>query len=84
MGENINQKSIEDIKKLSVSERILIVEDIWDSITSSKESFPVSDEQKKELDLRLEAYYKNPDEGRSWKEVKDNIKSLNNRMLLLK
>ncbi len=75
MSENINQKSIENIKKLSIAERILIVEDIWDSIISSKESFPVSDEQKAELDLRLEAYYKNPDEGRSWKEAKANIQS---------
>lgn len=75
MSENINQKSIENIKKLSIAERILIVEDIWDSIIFSKESFPVSDEQKKELDLRLEAYYKNPNEGRSWKEVKANIQS---------
>ncbi len=75
MSENINQDSIENIKKLSIAERILIIEDIWDSIISSKESFPVSDEQKKELDIRLEAYYKNPSEGRPWKEIKDNIQS---------
>ena len=46
-------------------ERILIVEDIWDSIISSEEDFPVMDEQKKELDSRLEAYYKIPNEGKS-------------------
>ena len=75
MNEQINPNSLENIKKLSVAERILIVEDIWDSIISSEENFPITDEQKKELDLRLEAYYKNPKEGKSWKEVKDNIKS---------
>ena len=73
MNEQVNSNPVENIKKLSVVERILIVEDIWDSIISSKESFPISDEQKKELDLRLEAYYKNPEEGRTWKEVKANI-----------
>jgi putative addiction module component (TIGR02574 family) len=75
MNEQMNPNSIENIKKLSVAERILIVEDIWDSIISSEENFPITDEQKKELDSRLKSYYKNPKEGKSWKEVKDNIKS---------
>ena len=75
MNEQINPNSLENIKKLSVAERILIVEDIWDSIITSEEDFPITDEQKSELDSRLEAYYKNPTEGKSWKEVKDNIKS---------
>ncbi len=75
MSGNINKDSIENIKKLSIAERILIVEDIWDSIMLSEEDLPISDEQKKELDLRLESYNKNPDEGKSWKEVKDNIQS---------
>jgi putative addiction module component (TIGR02574 family) len=75
MNEQINFNSLENIKKLSVAERILIVEDIWDSIFSSEDDFPISDEQKKELDLRLAAYYKNPNEGKSWKEIKNNIQS---------
>ncbi len=75
MNEPINPNSLENIKKLSIAERILIVEDIWDSIISSEEDFPITDEQKRELDSRLEAYYKNPNEGKSWEEVKDNVKS---------
>lgn len=67
--------SLEDIKKLSVAERILIIEDIWDIISTSGEELPITDEQKKELDIRLEAYKKNPNEGKSWKEVRDNIRS---------
>ena len=47
MNEQINPNSLENIKKLSVAERILIVEDIWDSIISSEENFPITDEQKK-------------------------------------
>ena len=75
MSENINQNPIENIKKLSIAERILLVEDIWDSIISSKEDFPINDEQKRELDLRLAAYYENPNEGKSWEEVRNNIQS---------
>jgi len=70
-----DQNSIGMIKKLSVSERILIVEDIWDSIISSKEEFPITASQKQELDERLESYKSSPDKVRTWKEVKKNIKS---------
>ena len=65
--------SLEDIKKLSVAERIRIIEDIWDSISASGEELPITDEQKKELDLRLEAHKNNPETGKSWEEVRDNI-----------
>lgn len=75
MEERFNFNQLENIKKLSVAERILIVEDIWDSIISSKENFPLTDEQKKELDSRLEAYHKNPEKGKSWEEVKKNVQS---------
>lgn len=39
--------SLENIKNLSIAERILLVEEIWDSILSSTEEFQLSDEQKK-------------------------------------
>ena len=70
-----NQNSIDNIKKLSVADRILIVEEIWDSIILSNEQYPVSDEQKKELDSRLKSYLENPGKGKSWEEVRKNIQS---------
>ncbi|OGU37563.1 MAG: hypothetical protein A2068_13590 [Ignavibacteria bacterium GWB2_35_6b] len=73
MNEQINSNVLEYIKKLSVAERVLIIEDIWDSIVSSNKDLPITDEQKKELDSRLEAYHKNPNEGKSWKEIRDNL-----------
>ncbi len=75
MNKPDSYNSIQEIKKLSVAERILLVEDIWDSIISSGEDLLLSDEQKRELDSRLDAYYKNPKEGKSWEEVRKNIKS---------
>ncbi len=62
-----------DILELSVAERIQMVEDIWDSIAAVPEAVPLSDEQKKELDRRLEAYHLNPDAGSPWSEVKERI-----------
>jgi putative addiction module component (TIGR02574 family) len=63
----------EDILSLSVSERIQLVEDIWDSIVDVPEAVALTDDQKRELDNRLDAYRLRPDEGSSWKEVRERI-----------
>ena len=41
---------------------------------SKKPPTPLSDEQKAELDRRLNAYHQNPDEGASWELVRERIK----------
>ena len=62
-----------DIVELSVAERTEMVEDIWDSIAAVPEAVPLSEDQKKELDRRLEAYHLSPDAGSPWSEVKQRI-----------
>jgi len=64
-----------DILELSVAERIQMVEDIWDSIAAVPEAVPLSEDQKKELDRRLEAYHQNPDAGSPWSDVKQRIRN---------
>lgn len=64
-----------DILELSIAERIQIVEDIWDSIAAVPEAVELSEEQKKELDRRLEAYHQNPDAGSPWIEVRERIRN---------
>jgi putative addiction module component (TIGR02574 family) len=58
-----------DILNLSVSERIQLVEDIWDSIAEVPDSLSLTDEQKNELDRRLEAYHRDPTNGSPWEDV---------------
>ncbi|HEY4786653.1 MAG TPA: addiction module protein [Bacteroidales bacterium] len=64
---------LNDILKLSESERILTVEAIWDSITSKDEEFKLTDELKELLDERLAEHEKNPKAGYIWNEVKSRI-----------
>ena len=64
---------IREILKLSVSERIQLVEEIWDSIAAHPESLPVTEAQKAELDRRLADYRANPSQGRTWEEVRDSL-----------
>ncbi|MDQ3606277.1 MAG: addiction module protein [Gemmatimonadota bacterium] len=65
-----NRDPITDILKLSVAERIQLVEDIWDSIAAEPDALELSAEQRSELDRRLADQEANPGAGRSWDEVK--------------
>jgi putative addiction module component (TIGR02574 family) len=63
----------EDILNLSISERIQLVEDIWDSIVELPEAVTLTDDQKRELDNRLDAYHRDPNKGSPWEEVRRRI-----------
>lgn len=64
---------------LSPSEKLQLVEDLWDDLASTPEMIPVHDWQKKELDRRKANLMKNPATGISWNEVKQRIRSRNGR-----
>ncbi len=63
-----------DIHDLSQSERILLAEQLWDSIVEDQDSLEVTDAQMELLQQRLAAYRASPDEGSSWEEVKKEMK----------
>ncbi|MDZ8035521.1 addiction module protein [Nostoc sp. DedSLP04] len=62
-----------DISELSVSERIQLAEDLWDSILTTPDEVPLNDEQKQELDRRLEMHRQNPNQGSNWQSVKQRL-----------
>jgi putative addiction module component (TIGR02574 family) len=59
-----------DVKNLSIAERILLVEEIWDSIVADQEILGITEAQKGELDFRLESRHNDPDLGSTWEELK--------------
>lgn len=65
---------LESILALSNSEKIILNEKIWESI--EKDAYEISDNQKKELDLRLKKY----DEGKTklytWEQIESELNSL--------
>ena len=67
--------TLADIVKLSVPERILLVEEIWNSIADAPDALQLTDEQKAELDRRLDAHLANPDEGAPWSVVRERIRT---------
>ena len=60
----------EQAKKLSIPDRIILVEEIWDTIAEENQAFELTDAQKRELDRRLESVRANPGQGRTWDEIK--------------
>jgi len=64
-----------DILDLSISERIQLVEDIWDSIASVPEAVHLTEEQKHELDSRLEAYNADPNTDSPWDVVRERVRT---------
>ena len=61
------------IDQLSLAERILLVEEIWDSIAAEAEALDVPQSHKDELDRRLAAYHADPHAGSSWQDVKTRL-----------
>ena len=64
-----------NVLSLSIPERIQLVEDIWDTIAEVPEEVGLTEEQKAELDQRLAAYHRNPDEGSPWGMVRERVRS---------
>ena len=58
------------IDRLSVAERILLVEEIWDSIAAEPDALEIPEAHREELDRRLDAYEADPTAGSPWEEVK--------------
>ncbi|MEN9523180.1 MAG: hypothetical protein RL065_1557 [Bacteroidota bacterium] len=65
----------QQILKLSIPERILMVENIWDSIAAENENIQLTIAQKKELDKRLEKLEKGEGKLSSWEDVKARVQS---------
>ena len=57
-----------DAIALSIPERIQLVEDIWDTIATEAEAVELTEDEKRIIDERLEAYHRNPDLGSPWQE----------------
>ncbi len=62
------------LKSLPISEKIQLVEDLWDSIASEQEAVILTPEQKLELDNRLDAFDIDNNMGRPYPEAIEEIR----------
>ena len=60
---------------LPVEDQINYIQSLWDRIAAKPEQIPVPGWHRQVLDQRIAAHEANPDQGRPWKEVSDEIRS---------
>lgn len=61
--------------ELTLSEKLQLVENLWDSIASVGDRIPVLDWQKEELARRKASYLQNHNSGSSWETAKERIRN---------
>ena len=64
-----------EIAKLDLAEKILLVEDVWDSIAEGNSEIPLAEWQRKELDSRYKEYKSGETNLHSWQSVHEEIKN---------
>ena len=65
----VKQDLVAEILALPVTDRVRLVEAIWDSISAVPDALPLTEWQKQELDRRLAEYEADPDSGSTLEEV---------------
>jgi putative addiction module component (TIGR02574 family) len=59
--------------ELTVSQRLDLISQLWDSIPDSLEALPVPEWHKEELDRRLQDADANPEVGIPWEQTKKRL-----------
>ena len=67
--------SIDSIFDLSPSEKLQLVEDLWDDLAATPSEIPVHDWQKDELARRKASLISQPASGVLWEDVKRRIRN---------
>ena len=75
----VTSKIPKEFKTLSSKGRISYVQDLWDFIAETPDQVPIPESHKQVLDQRLATYKADPNVGKPWRQVRDNIlKNLQN------
>jgi len=64
---------------LSPTEKLQLVEDLWDDLAAEPESIPVHEWQKEEIERRRANLLSHPGSGMAWEEVKRRVRASHGR-----
>lgn len=67
-----------EIDKLSVDERLELIDALWESITDRDALFELTEEEKQELDRRVADAEAHPETSMTWEEVRDRLRKRRN------
>ena len=62
-----------EVQKLSPSEKLIFVSELWNDLEAHPSEVPVSHEIIAELDRRMQHFRQHPDQFTTWEAVKERI-----------
>jgi len=62
-----------DIQRLSPSDKLVLVTELWEDLAAHPAEIPVTPEQIAELDRRMEDYRKDPTRVTTWEAIKQRV-----------
>jgi putative addiction module component (TIGR02574 family) len=65
--------SRESIRDLSPTERMQLIELLWESFVEDPSALPVTNEQRVELRRRLEEHERDPSSAKPWSQVRSEL-----------
>lgn len=69
----VNSQLVNEARELPLAERLELIDALWESIVKQGYEPSLTTEQAVELDRRLEAHRRNPDDVFSWDSIKREI-----------
>jgi putative addiction module component (TIGR02574 family) len=63
--------TLDEVSRLSVTERLAVISEIWDTIVAEGDPLPVSEEMGAEFDRRLAEHAADPSAALDWSEIRD-------------
>ena len=66
-------ESIPELKRLTSSEKLLLVSELWNDLAEHPAEVPVSREQIAELDRRMAEYRRDPSNVTTWEAIQKRV-----------
>ena len=64
---------LKTFRKLPSTEKIRLVQQLWDEIAEEASHLPLTEAQRRLLDERIDDHEGNPDDTEPWEEARDDI-----------
>lgn len=68
--------AIPHFAELNSSEKLLLLEELWDDLAENPSEVPVPDWKKRDLERRYQKYLQNPNEGSPWSAVRERLQRI--------
>lgn len=69
----MDSRLVEAARALPLKQRVELIDTLWETVAAEGYEPPLTQEQAEELDRRLAAHRRNPDDVISWESIKEEL-----------